>query len=348
MANEPTLIFQGVCRNDRLVGVINSSDLIEGFDRKVCIPPYQRARVEKKVKISELKQIYKEDREMDVVKLNVREGDLREMASGKTKIIGQYYVIDGQQRILALIDSKVKDLDIPVQIWMGLTYDEELRLFNQFNAKPTKLTVADMIKSYNSPLSDLVRRVLKSRMYPIRMSLNQATKGLTVTSYSTLLCLVHKKMVDGVRRTHCPSSTSLKSFMEDSRPSEAEMRTIEISMRRILQAYVDVFGDYSHGTLVYKRPFFLAWTHIMVDQFLQPGGTIDFGPFKAKFNRVQSLRTNSVVMEYAQDNSGYGHQRLYDFFVKKHFNRGMKNHRMDSVMDHSVHQLPIEPEEDQE
>lgn len=308
--------------DDRLIGYISSKQIVENFGPS-WLPEYQRGRIESRKKINALKKIFVEHKNIDSIKINLADGDWT--TAGKLlTLTGHVHLIDGQQRVCALSESGVIDFNVPVEVYVGLSYSEELKLFHQFNEKATKLSLAELLRSYESLWSDLLRRVLKVRSLPMKVTTGVKQSGISAIQYCTLLYWVASSMLGRQSQVRVPMSSTLKKFMRDSQPRVPEVQIVEVAVRRILQSYVATFGDFDYAATAYKRPVLLAWCHILVDNFLCANGTLDFDGFEKKIHDGSRIVSNALLQEYARDTTTYGHYKMYNYLVDKYFNKNVR------------------------
>lgn len=328
-----TFSFYGVKIEDtKLMGTITSGELIDNF-QKTWIPKYQRERKRSKKKIKELIQIYETHDHLDALRINLLGEYARE---GRYYLLdGSLHFIDGQQRLLALIDSGVRDYKVPVELYVNLEYDEELRLYRQFNEKATKLTFAEQVKAYESPLSEHLRKVaIQKSRYPIQVSLNRRT-GVTYFMFCALMFWIHRRMFVMQTFDTIPTTADLRTFM-DKQYSSREAQQIEFAVRNMLDLFRQVFGEYDYKSDAYRQAFLLGWCHVMIDKFLDNStGKYDLRGAD-KFKR-RSLIDNSYIKQLARDsNRNIGHRRLYDEIVK-FFNKGKRQkNRLEGIQSGEV------------
>lgn len=309
----------------QMSGFMGSRELVESFNES-WIPDYQRDRIMRTKKIESLIDIFKNKRPIDSVKLNLL-GTVT-VEDGTAVLEGRFHVIDGQQRLWALHDSGVLDYDLPVELYINAPLEEEIRLFHQYNTDSTKLTFGELAKSYPGPMADMVRRFLTSKTFPMKFSVNSPKYGLTLSALVPLMYWVHRRTAKQVIVESAPTGMRLKRFLQESTYTKLELDRVEFGVRNLLENHLKMFGDFDHQAVAYRRAFFLAWNHVMVDHFMTEQGTLDVGTYKSKFATAPHLVRNARVREVVSLGGGDGEiTQLYDVIID-HFNHKRKQGRL--------------------
>jgi hypothetical protein len=314
--------FYGVSfGKDRMIGYINSKELIQGF-KEEWIPAYQRERILRRKKINALVDIYRKGLPIDSVKLNL---------IGKTQrgtddfvLDGEFHVIDGQQRIWALKDSGVLDYKLPVELYVNIDLNEEIRLFHQFNSEPSKLTFGELAKSYTGPIADLIRQQMTTgrKNMALPLSVNSTANGLTLSTYCPVVLWISRKLSSGAFLESVPTGRRLKNFLQEDHDPR-QILLIDFAVRNFLKQTAEIFGDYDHKATAYRRGFFLAWSHVVINNFLDTKGTFDFGKFENKIEGLHGLLRNSRMKEMLSA-STMNHGLIYNMIIE------VLNHKLKS------------------
>lgn len=319
------LSFEGVAvSSDFLVGTIPSRELIAKFG-KSWLPWYQRDRVLSTKKIASLKEIFKANKKIDSIKLNLLGQHTVGKKHGEALIEGEFHVIDGQQRLWALQESNVLDIRIPIELYLNIPMPEEVRLFHQFNNEGTDLSFGELAKSAQGELADTVRAYLKRKnamAIPISVNGNRDTIGLP------RLCPVmyrsHRKMFRGVFVKSGVQGKILLRFLE-APIDKSEVAMLMFAVKNILQVTVDLFGSFDKKATAYKRTFFQAWTVVVINNFLSDDGKVSYGKFSGKVKEIpDKVINNSFVREVVKTGGESAFSLLYDEIVK-HLNHKLKS-----------------------
>lgn len=315
-----TFYFFGVkLGDDRRVGFIQASELVKHFGPS-WIPYYQRERVQRREKIIALTDIFKRGAPIDSIKLNLI-GTVDQ--DGKEALLdGDMHVIDGQQRLWALKESGATDYKMPVELYINLPMEKEVELFHQFNDKGTDLSFGDLARSYAGPVADLLRRLIKSKRTPIPMIFNNPKLGLNPSMMAPIMYLSYKKLMQQLTLKGIPSAGRLKQFLQMNEETFS-VELLEFAVRNLLQKYVDLFGSFDHRAACYRRSVFLAWNHVVINNFLTPMGKIDFGKHAKKAEQAPSILRNSRAIELFSTGGTATEIELYDLFIE-HFNYKLK------------------------
>lgn len=290
------IYFFGLSLNDKQMnGYVNSKDIIDNFDRRTWIPRYQRDRVMNSRKIFQLKQLFENNEPIRPIMINFI-GEIEK--HGKEAVLdGEFHIIDGQQRTLALIETKRTDIKIPVELYLNLSMDEEIDLFHQ-QKRATPLTFGDLAKSTHGLAGDLIRRWLKDKgaNYPIRIVANGKQEGINLSLAVPIFHWCYCKIQDGTSRVAPITGRSALTFLATER-AEKDLQLADFAMRNVLATYVRLFGEYDFRAVVYIRPWILAVTHVIIDNFLDRSGKVSLGKMEEKLAKSADLLKNAHVKE---------------------------------------------------
>jgi hypothetical protein len=327
------LYFDGVSiSKDQMSGAISSDQLIKAFN-KDWIPFYQRGRVMSKKKIQSLIGIYKSKGKIDSIKLNLEGEYTYDKKRGEALLEGQFSVIDGQQRLWSLMESKVTDIKIPVELYLNLSQEEQIRLFQQYNKEPTKLTIGELAKSSNGPVAQAVRPLLnKKDSIPIRLSINASAEKLSLATFSQIVYQVHRRLYRDLKIMNVPSGKTLLKFLDDPSYPGVEVALSIFGARQILQASVDVFGAYDAKASVYRRAFFTAWFQLLINNFMGTSGKVEFGKFKSKIKEIPTLSQNAQIRELIRSGGTGANELIYNKMVD-HLNFKLKHGHLEKAQE---------------
>lgn len=298
------------------IGFFNSSELITKFSSQ-WIPEYQRDRVMIKSKIEDLKKLYSAGSSIGSIKVAFI-GDVVRGDSGRTASLnGKFSVIDGQQRLYALQESKAKGIRIPVEVFLNMREDEEIKLFNQYNTKATRLKSGDIVKSCSGSFGTLNKKILKYDTLPIKVSVNKSKVALPLASLCRLEYMIHKKLNSKVKQDSLvrPNADQIHKFLSDSFLNEVVLQN-EFALKNLLQEYVEKFGEFDNRSTAYMRTFFFAWQTMVVQNFLMGSGQIDFSKFKNKAKQVsvQAVKS-SRIKELCSGGGDLAHSEVYKILI---------------------------------
>lgn len=314
MSKKKLYYFHGVnFGEDRNIGFIRSDELIDGFNDN-WIPDYQRGRIERTKKINSLINIFKTGDHIDAIKLNFI-GEI-EKEKGAMVLDGRFHVIDGQQRLWALQESEVRDYNMPVELYDNLTIEEEVKLFHRFNSDNTALTFGEMARSFRGPMAQLVQHQYKKKTLPVPLGVNTRVQGLTLSTFVPLMLWAHQKMTAGVTMESAASGTRLKNFLKDETITKRDVEICDFVLKNLLNEYIEIFGTYDHRSDAYGRVFFLAWQHVIINNFLLPTGKVDFHKFKTKIKLAPDLLKNAHIksLTAASGNHRFLCEEIINFF----------------------------------
>lgn len=313
----------------RRVGYINSDAIVDCFDEK-WIPSYQRDRITVKRKVDSLISIFKEHKPIDTIKLSLK-GELTSH-KGELLLDGRIHVIDGQQRLWSLKESGVRDYRMPVELYVNLDEDEEIELFHQFNTEGTKLTFGELAMSYRGPLAEMVQRIQRSKNYPVKLSVNHLKKGMTLSVFCPLIYWVHRKLVKDLKVENPPAGKLLRSVLQDPTVTQYEVKTIEFSVRQLIDNYIRLFGNWDPKARAYRRQIILGFMHVFVDNFLLDNGRLEFRTFKRKlsYDALADFLKDAYTMELSSEGARSAHKRVYNHIIE-YLNRSRKGDRLPMV-----------------
>jgi hypothetical protein len=307
--------FDGVrVAKDYMTGVISSAELVEKFNQ-TWIPFYQRERVMRKKKINALKAVFQTGGKIDSIKLNLIGDYIKE---GRQAILsGTFRTIDGQQRLWALKESGVKNILIPVELYINIPEQEEVKLFHQFNREASQLLLGDLLKSTSGQFADWGRRVVKDSSYPIKVNINSRATGINLGLYASILHMVHRRLLLKTYMRQAASGNHLITMFEAELPIR-DVAMTEYGVKNILKHTVQIFGEYDSKALCYTRRFFLAWCLFVTRYFMTDGGVVSFKKYQTKIETLPNLLNNSRMRELL--NSGSPDQRDIIQKLVEHFN----------------------------
>jgi hypothetical protein len=321
------LYFDGVkVSGDFMTGVMLSDELIKSFDES-WIPPYQRDRVLNKRKIESLREVFRTGAKIDSVKLNLI-GEY--MKDGRQAVAsGTFRTIDGQQRLWALKESGVKGINIPVELYLNISESEEIELFHQFNRDPSKLTLGELAKSTRGTFSRVaVTKALKDRTLPIAVNVNSSSGGINLGLYASMLMLVHRKIYLKMLMMRAPRGKSVLDFLEQNFP-EHHAAMCAYAVRNIMLTMTQIFGSYDKRASAYSRSFIQAYANVLVSNFMNDNGQIDFKHFKAKAKASPKLLENARLREFIA--SGGGSEPLLYNEIISFFNYKQTRHKLPMI-----------------
>jgi hypothetical protein len=308
-------------------GYICSREILKHFNDS-WIPEYQRDRIENKSKINALKEIFTTNQKIDAIKLNLI-GEVEGGGTNKT-LRGKIHAIDGQQRLYALKESNVEDYYIPVELYVNLKVEEEADLYYRFNDKGTKLNFANVVLSFYSPLGELLRQVTEDKRFPLPI-VKQGNKGINVQTITQVLYWSFHKLQGNIRVSRTGSG-HLKNFVNDTEfKNKHDVDFLYFTVKNLAQSYVDIWGTFDLDALAYKRNIFLAWCHVVISNFLQPNGKVDFKTFKAKAYAAPKLLQSSKVQQLCGKLSDETTEMLHDIFMVE-FNKKRRG-KLPTLMD---------------
>lgn len=320
------LYFNGVAvAKDSMTGVISSEQLIAQFGSN-WIPAYQRGRVLSASKIRALTEIFKNygPRKIDSIKLNI-DGDCTiEKKTGEAILEGTISVIDGQQRLYALKESKVTGILLPVELYINLPVEEQIKLFHQFNKEGTQLSFGELAKSAIGPFSEPLRALLRRKTTAIPLSINGNRHNMGLALFCPITHQCHRRLFRDVQLVAQSSGKSLLKFLEAPTPDH-EVNLALYAAKNILAASVDIFGTYDNKATVYHRSFYLAFASVIINNFMESSGKVNFGKFKTKVKEIpEVLAMNAQIKEIVRGGGSGVVELLYNEIID-HLNFKLKS-----------------------
>lgn len=295
MAHQPFSIkFDGVkVKENSMTGTILSDEIIDNFD-KSWIDWYQRGRVMRSAKIKELTNIWKNNGDIGSITLNLIGDYIVEEDEGLLE--GTFHIVDGQQRILALLDANARGFRVKVELYINLTEEQEVGLFQQ-QKKATALSFGDFVKSAQGSYADVTYKLLKKKIYPIPVVVNPSKCGVAFGVVCPIFHVVHKKIIDRLDLKELRQGKQLLSFFENVYDSK-DVEIVEFAVKNIFESFVSIFGEFDNRARAYSRGFHLAWCAVVTKHFLTPTGKVDFGKFNNRmYDMPDILFTNSAFLE---------------------------------------------------
>ena len=327
MSSEDLLYFDGVnVSKDSMTGVITSEQLIEKFSPR-WIPYYQRGRVMNSGKIKSLVDIFKNygKRKIDSIKLNLEGEYTVDKKRGEALLEGKISIIDGQQRLWALQESKVKDIKLPVELYINLPIEEQVKLFHQFNKDGTKLSFGELAKSTPGPFADAIRSLLKRKgLTAIPLSVNPSRNTMGLNLFCPVVYHTHRRIYRDVQLTSWRGGKALLKFLETPY-DQVEVNMSVFGAKMILQESVNVFGNYDSHATAYKRSFFNAWGCVVANNFMTTHGKVDFGKFTSKIKQIPDrVIQNAHVKEIVARGGEGAIEILYNEIIE-HLNHKLRD-----------------------
>ena len=319
------LYFTGVrISENQLSGFITSDQLVKKFD-KSWLPYYQRERVGRAKKISSLVNLFKAKGKIDSVTINVVGEFNYDGRKNEGILEGPFHVIDGQQRLWALQESKVTDLNIPVVLYVNLSDADAKLLFHQLNKEATKLTNGELAKSADGVFGVAARDLMRKKgSTAIPISINGSVTTLGLNLFGALLYTIHRRLYRDLKIMRAAHGKSLLQFFEDKTYPENEVRMTIFAARKLLEQAVLTFGVYDSKATPYRRSFFHAWCHVIIHNFLLENGSIETGKFRVKIRDIQSkLVLNAQIRELVSMGGDGAVDLLYNRVVD-HLNHKLK------------------------
>lgn len=316
--------LNGIVEDNRLSGFISGKELISNFDARVYFPKYQRERIRSTLKINQLKEIFQNNGRIDPITLNLL-GDYREN-NYSISLSGDIHVIDGQQRLYALRDVDAVDYNMPVFIHYNLDEPEEIKLFHQLNSKRTNLSFGELAKSCTGAFANVFRAALKSRKIAINVVIRGNKGGMNASIYTNLLYWAHTKIFREETIKSITVGKSALRFLSLDIP-EKEAQITGYAVQSILENYVDVFGTFDKSAMPYRRSFFLAWNHVVIDNFINKIGHVNFRKFKTKIGQVDKLLRNAYLRELVSASGDSQNFMVYNMIVE-HMNKSMRSDKL--------------------
>jgi len=223
-------------------------------------------------------------------------GDFNETRGSHIVLTGELRVVDGQQRLRALVDSRVKNYNFPIQVHYNLSPEEEVDLFRQLNLKATKLSFGELAKSARGPLADVIQSVVNDKRYPMKISLRGTRGGVNASLYCIFLYWAYHNVIKGGNLVNPRAGKSLLRFL-DSEMERKDVQMTAVIVRKLLQSFVDIHGEWDSQSLFYRRTYLLAWAKLVMDRFMDEQGNINFRGFKGKLGAPENFASNSYIKE---------------------------------------------------
>jgi hypothetical protein len=322
-------------------GRLQSKDLVKNFS-KDWLPWYQREKILNKSKINRLKEIFVKGDHIDAIQLNfIGKYDYDERKC-EAVLNGKFNVIDGQQRLWALKETGVLNRAIPVELYLNLPIEEEIKLFHRYNRDGTKLTFGELAKSTTGSFADLVRKLLKSKSMPVTITVNSNKVGVNLSVTCQLIFYIQRTLAGRDVKTRATGKRLLR-FLSESHP-DRNVLMVEFVLKKLMEEYCRVFGDFDAAATAYKRIVFIVWNIVMIDNFLTTEGKIDYGRFETKIEEAaKRLIRNSRLLEIVGTNGGEAVvPEIYNMIVS------FLNYKLKNGLLKTYHENNIEEEEDEE
>lgn len=320
------LYFSGVqISENQMNGFITSDQIVDNFD-KSWLPYYQRERVPSPKKIRELINIFQSKGKIDSIKINLIGEYNFDKKRGDALLEGLFHLIDGQQRCWSLKDSKVRDIRIPVELYLNLPDEEARKLFQQYNKDATKLTFGEYAKSANGVFGIAIRELLRKKgATAIPLTINGKISSMGLSGFCPLVYSIHRRLYRDLKVMRTSHGKDLLKFLEDQTYDPKEVAISLYAARKILQASVETFGTYDSKATAYRRSFFQAWCQVVIHNFLTGSGNIDVGKFRTKIRDIPTkLVVNAQVKELVANGGDVSADILYDKVVD-HLNYKLKD-----------------------
>jgi len=303
-----------------IVGWVQSREIIDQFTRDV-FPAYQRDRVNRKKKINDLKNVINRGETLPAVSLNLI-GSVRKVTDG-FNFEGDVHVIDGQQRICAMVDAGKPDYLLCVQAYVNLPYEVEVKKFQDLNTKGTKLPFGYLVRSIVGPSAELVRKFARRGVSPLPIAVHDRKKGITFGWLAPIVQLLYMKLMQRKVRLKYANSAEVASFLADG-SSDGRLSVVEFATRNLLSEYARIFGSYDHKALAYSRSMFMSIGLVIIHNFVTREGRIEYRGFRAKMNNAADFLSNAYVRQLVTaGGSGGSNDLVYDEFIR-YLNRGCR------------------------
>ncbi len=312
---------------DQMNGYMNSEDICKNFKHETWLKYYQRGQVPSKKKSKELVEAFQSGQAIRPLLISfVGKVDKH----GKECLLeGEFHIVDGQQRTLALIKSNIPNTRIPVEVFFGLTLDQEADMF-RLQRKATSLKPGDHMKSMPGKTGDMIRKWLaEGKLGPIPVTVNGSKDSISVTVVIAYFHWCMIKVIYNERRVSYITGATALDFVEKSHP-ERSLQLGAFALKNIFERYVEIFGAYDKRAKPYNNGFLRSLVHVIVDHFLKADGKIDLGRFEKKFYTFDTLLNNSLARELMSGGGG-NLIPLYNLIVD-HLNYKMaKRHLLPSL-----------------
>jgi hypothetical protein len=323
------IYFSGVSlRPDQMSGFISSDQLIDKFN-KSWIMWYQRGRVPSQQKIMGLRSVFTSKGHIDSIKINLVGELTLDKKRGDALLQGEFHVIDGQQRLYALKESGVRDMNMPVELYLNISMTEEVKLFHQFNKDQTKLKFGELAKSTSGPFGDSVRALLNRKdSLAMPLSINGSPTAINLSTFCPMVHCTHRRIFRDFKITNQSAGKPLLSFLADASIPKDEVAITMYAARNVVAEAVNLFGKYDSKATAYRRSFFTAWYMVVIHNFLNGSGKVDYGKFKAKMKDVgDKVLLNARVREIVKVGGEGAADFIYDVIIE-HLNHKLKDGRL--------------------
>lgn len=283
----------------------------------------------KKSKISELRELFKSGGDVDSIRINVLGDVVRE---GKYYLLdGDFHLIDGQQRMYALKDVGVRNLNIPVELYINLDLEEERQLYEQFNMKQSKLTSGEAIQASSGPIADHLRKMKKRRSMPIKVTTNPTTGSLGMSQVVLILMQIAKFHEDGLTPPGGIDGGGRRAagqFLRSEKHAKKLMQ-YDYTMRKLMEMSVEIFGGYSSKLPQYKKGFLYPFYSVVLNNFVNQNGNIEVDKkFSSRFDNIGKVACDGHFNHTVKGTIGAAARRIaYDFIIKE-LNAKMRSGRL--------------------
>lgn len=341
---KPAVYFKGIFGGDgSAMGYIKGSDIRTNFG-KTWIPEYQRERILSKSKVKALVDVWRSGKKMDAVKVNfLGTPKLVDASTSLYLLEGGFNTVDGQQRLYSFRDSGVVDRWISTELYHNLSIEEEIDMFRRYH-KGTGLKFGDFIKSAQGPLADIIRYFLRNGVSDVPVTVNN---GINLALVAPIMRMAHSKAVRRTRIKTFRADPATFAFIENDKIDQGHANLIKHAAENLFRAYSDVMGTYDKKAVAYKRPIFMAFMHLLVNEFLTENGSVDFRRFKAKVRSVPQILDSSYMKQEVNKSSRTTNPSIYNEFVE-FLNKGRQYERLDKFEDAFVNGGRYLVEEDDE
>jgi hypothetical protein len=289
-----------------MTGTVSSKELIECFG-KHWIPFYQRERVMRAKKINSLIDVFKTGGKIDSIKLCLL-GEYEYDPKAEVAVLdGKFIVIDGQQRLWALKESGATNLRIPVELFINICEEEQIALFHQFNRDQTKLCFGDLVKSTSGSFSEALRFLANPKRGELAIPLTTQTAkhSIGMALFCPVMFQVYMFIYKNLRLSSTNKGGKLLEFFSETYP-KSEVAMTSFAMQNIMKITTDMFGTFDQKATVYRRPFFLAWCAVIINNFLMKTGKVELGKFESKIRDMPNRLGNNARIKELVRSGGDG------------------------------------------
>ena len=305
-----TITFKGVRLSENYcIGMMDLGNLRGAF-KQHWIPDYQRERVMRKVKINELVRLFVEKRPVDAIKLNYR-GAVNETAEGIFELDadrGHISIIDGQQRVLAALDSGVDDYQLPVELHFDLSREREVNLFWQFNHRATKLQSAELLKSSRGPYGHLLRNLTTYPTIPVKTVVRAGNRqGISLSAQARIIYTIHRAIHANEVLLYLASVTQTFKLLDEEVPREQVVATEQVFIH-LWETFVSIFGEFDSKAMAYRGAVHLAMFKVFIIHFLDTRThRLNFGKLRTRVEQLPHFfATSSRLKEISISGSASG------------------------------------------